>query len=206
MTGADIVAIEYALPDRRIGNDELARLHPEWQMSQVARQSGVQSRAWAGPGETALDLAEKACRKLMARPGVDLSRTDALLFCTQSPDYVMPPDACLLQHRLELPVTVAAFDYTLACSGFVYGLYLAKALIQSESAQQVLLVTAETYSKWIHPRDRGPMTLFGDGAAASLIVPGAPGIGELAMRTDGAGAAAFWIPAGGAREIGRAHV
>lgn len=199
MTGASIAAIEYALPARRIGNAELDDLHPQWQMPQVAIQSGVQSRGWAEPGETALDLAECACRKLFARPGVDPAQVSAVLFCTQSPDYIMPPNACLLQNRLGLPRAIAALDYTLACSGFIYGLYLSKALVVSGAAEQVLLVTSETYSKWIHPDDRGPATLFGDGAAAALITAGEPGIGNFALATDGVGAPTFIVPAGGAR-------
>ena len=199
MNGACIAAIEYALPEGRIGNAELAELHPHWNMPQVALQSGVKSRGWCEPGETALDLAERACRKLLARPGVDPAQVRALLFCTQSPDYIMPPNSCLLQDRLGLPRNIAALDYTLACSGFIYGLYLANALIVSGAAGQVLLVTAETYSKWVHPDDRGPAILFGDGAAAALISAGEPGIGRFALATDGAGARTFIVPAGGAR-------
>lgn len=202
--GARIHAIDYALPPRRIENADLAVLHPKWQMAQVEAQTGVESRAWSTRGETALDLAEQACCRLFTRPEVDRGRTGAMLFCTQSPDYVMPPNCCLLQHRLGLPRYIAALDYPLACSGFVYGLYLAKALIVSGSAEQVLLVTAETYSKWIHPDDRGPVTLFGDGAAAALITAGEPSIGAFLLATDGAGANSFIIPAGGAR-LPRSH-
>jgi 3-oxoacyl-[acyl-carrier-protein] synthase-3 len=197
--GAYISAIEYALPARVVDNAEIAARHPEWRMEQVALRSGVQERRWCAPSETALDLGESACRQLADRTGFDLADVDAILFCTQTPDYVMPPNACLLQHRLGLPRTVAALDYSLACSGFVYGLYLAKALVQSESARHVLLITAETYSKWIHPDDRGPATLFGDGAAATLVSGGEPAVGAFELGTDGGGAASFMIPAGGAR-------
>ena len=179
---------------------KLAELHPTWQMEQVALRTGVQQRAWCNENETALDLAETACRKVLSRLDCATSDVDAVLFCTQSPDHIMPPNACLLQARLGLNKTVAALDFSLACSGFVYGLYLAKALIASGAAQRVLLVTAETYSKWMHPDDRGPMTLFGDGAAATLIVGGRDGIGSLSLGTDGRGASTFIIPAGGARK------
>jgi 3-oxoacyl-[acyl-carrier-protein] synthase-3 len=197
--GAYIAAIEYALPARVVSNAEIAERHPEWRMDQVALRSGVQERRWCTPAETALDLADAAARQLADRTGFDLAEVDAILFCTQTPDYVMPPNACLLQHRLGLPRTVAALDYSLACSGFVYGLYLAKALVQSDAARHVLLVTAETYSKWMHPDDRGPATLFGDGAAATLVSAGEPALGAFALGTDGSGAASFMIPAGGAR-------
>lgn len=199
MKGAYIAAIDYHLPARRVGNAELAALHPQWHMEQVVLQSGVENRHWCAPGETALDLADVACRNLATRTRQDLGRVDAILFCTQSPDHAMPSNACLLQSRLGLPQTVAAFDYTLACSGFVYGLYLSKSLVQSGAAEHVLLITAETYSKWIHPDDRGPMTLFGDGAAATLISAGEPAIGGFALRTDGSRGSCFTVPAGGAR-------
>ena len=201
MTGAHIAAIEYYLPARVITNAELDAQHPQWQMGQVALRSGVERRHWCGADETALDLAEGACRRLAERSGFDLGRAGALIFCTQSPDHVMPPNACLLQSRLGLPDTIAAFDFTLACSGFVYGLYLAKALIGSGAVEHVLLVTAETYSKWIHPDDRGPMTLFGDAGAVTLVSAGEPAIGGFLLGTDGHKAGCFMVPAGGARVL-----
>ncbi|MDA1129814.1 MAG: ketoacyl-ACP synthase III, partial [Chloroflexi bacterium] len=122
-----------------------------------------------------------------------------IIACTQSPDHIMPPNATLLQHRLGLPVSVAAFDYSLACSGFIYGLFLAKALIESQSLDNILLVTAEAYSKLIHPQDRGTMALFGDGAAVSLIRKGTKGVGKVVLGTDGSGGNRFIVPAGGSR-------
>lgn len=200
MKGAYISAVEYALPESRLDNAELAEMHPQWHMQQVELQTGVHSRGLCAPNETALDLAETSCRKLFERVGCGVQRIDAVLFCTQSPDYIMPPNACLLQQRLGLPRTVAALDFNLACSGFIYGLYLANSLVSSEAARSVLLVTAETYSKWIHPDDRGPMTLFGDGAAATLIQAGETGIQHFQLGTDGSGAETFLVPAGGARQ------
>ena len=197
---AYIAAIDYALPERRVSNEMLAEQHPTWQMDQVVLRTGVKERAWCSASETALDLAEAACRKVLACANWAVNDVDAVLFCTQSPDHVMPPNACLLQDRLGLSKAVAALDFSLACSGFIYGLYLAKALIGSNAARRVLLVTAETYSKWMHPDDRGPLTLFGDGAAATLIAGGRIGIETIVVGTDGHGASTFMIPAGGARQ------
>lgn len=199
MPGAYIEAVEYSLPSRIVTNAELAHLHPEWQMDQVSLRTGVESRHWCTSDETALDLAEEACRNLFGRNGFDKMKIDAILFCTQSPDHIMPPNACLLQSRLGLHRTVAALDYTLACSGFIYGLFLARALIISGSAKHILLVTSETYSKWMHPDDRGPVTLFGDGAAVALISSGQDGIGQFRLGTNGADSGCFMVPAGGAR-------
>lgn len=200
MWEAQIVAIEYALPSRIVTNAELEHQHPGWKMGDVINRTGVEARRWVSENETALDLGERACRKLFERLGTKLSSVDTILFCTQSPDHSMPPNATLLQCRLGFTKHVAALDYTLACSGYVYGLYLAKALIRSGMSEGLLLVTAETYSKWMHPEDRGPMTLFGDGAAATLILPGNPGIGEIVLGSDGSAAKCFMVPAGGARQ------
>jgi len=199
MVEAQISGIEFALPGRRIDNAEFAARHPEWQMEQVALRAGVQTRYWCAEGETALDLAERACLKLRERLGDSFGKVDVLMFCTQTPDHVMPPNACLLQARLGLPKQTAAWDYTLACSGFVYGLFMAKALVQSGSAGHVLLVTADSYSKLISEDDRGPATLFGDGAAATLVSAGQGRIGPFSLATNGAGAECFYIPAGGMR-------
>jgi 3-oxoacyl-[acyl-carrier-protein] synthase-3 len=183
----------------RVLNSEIEVSNPEWRMADVAKRTGVNSRYWARAGETALDLGEQASLRLLNRLHVSPDRIDAVLFCTQSPDYLMPPNACLLQARLKVPKTSAAFDFSLACSGFVYGLYIAKALIESGSAKTVLLITAETYSKLMNRNDRGPASLFGDGAAATLISEGRQSIGRVLLGTDGSTPQVFSIPEGGAR-------
>lgn len=196
---AQILGIAYALPERVVTNAELHARHPSWQVPEVLQRTGVEERRWCSENETALDLAERACHELFARLALHPSDCDVILFCTQSPDFVMTPNATLLQHRLGMPKRTVALDYTLACSGFVYGLYLAKALICSCSAQRVLLVTAETYSRRLSIDDRGPATLFGDGGAATLIGQGAVGLGDFVLGSDGGNAACFMVPAGGAR-------
>lgn len=199
MRTARISAVEYALPARILTNSEIAERHPNWRMPEVARRTGVVSRHVAESSETALDLAEVACQKLLSGNRAGGVQIRAILFCTQTPDYIMPPNACLLQDRLGLPTSVAALDFTLACSGYVYGLFLAKSMVTSGAVDSVLLVTADTYSKLISPDDRGPYTLFGDGAAATLIQPGSEGIHDFVLGTDGSQAACFIVEAGGAR-------
>jgi 3-oxoacyl-[acyl-carrier-protein] synthase III len=199
---ARIAGIEFQLPERRVSNEELAREHPDWRMPEVEKKTGVLARRICAPTETALDLAETACRRLLERLAVARDSVDALVFCTQSPDYVMPPNACLLQHRLGLPARVAAFDYTLACSGYVYGLWLADSLVRSGACGRVLLATGDSYSRYLHPDDRSTVTLFGDGAAATLIERSGgdkAGIGHFVLGTDGGRAERFMIRAGGAR-------
>jgi len=129
-----------------------------------------------------------------------------ILLCTQSPDYFLPTTACLLQDRLKLRTSCGALDFNLGCSGFVYGLGLAKGLIETGQARNVLLITAETYSKFLHPRDMSVRTIFGDAGAATLIVGIEPGdtsagdwIGPLVVGTDGSGADNLIVREGGMR-------
>lgn len=188
---AEITAIEYACPQKVETNLDLQQAYPGWDMDIVFSKTGVRQRHIAGHEECASDLAYAACTKLLARGAVPRSAIDGLIVCTESPDYVMPPNATLLQHRLGLAKSVAAFDYTLACSGYVYGLAICKAFIEAGILENILLVTCDTYSKYIRPDDRGARTLFGDAAAATLIRRGERGIGETALATDGSGAESF---------------
>lgn len=197
MSSSSVLGIAAALPERVVTNEELAALHPSWDIHRVAAKTGVLERRWAAADETSLDLGERAARDLIARFGAD--EIDALLFCTQTPDHPMPPNSTLLQDRLGLPAQSAALDFTLACSGYIYGLWLADSLVRSHAARRVLLITAETYSKLMHPDDRGPITLFGDGGAATLIGKGDGHIGAFELGTDGGKSEAFRVPAGGAR-------
>ena len=196
---AQIAAIEYALPAKCVTNDELDQLHPSWSMRAVEKRTGVLTRFICAEDETALDLATVACERLFDRGVVSREDVGAIILCTQSPDYIMPPNATLLQSRLQLPNSIGAFDYSLACSGYIYGLLMGKALIESNSLDNILLVTSEAYSKFIHPGDRASMFLFGDGAAVTLLRKGPEGVGEFILGTDGSGGDRFIIPAGGTR-------
>jgi len=182
-------------------NEDLKRDRPTWDMDRVEARAGVRARHIAAPDETALDLALCACRSLFERhPGL-AEAVDGILFCTQSGDYIMPPNSCVLHRELNLPDGVFALDTNLACSGYVYGLALAQGLITAGTCHDVLLVTADTYSKYIHPEDRASRTLFGDGAAVSWIGPsaGKTGLIDLVCETSGKGFEKFYIPAGGMR-------
>jgi 3-oxoacyl-[acyl-carrier-protein] synthase III len=198
--GASILAIDYHLPAAVVDNTELASAFPEWSAEQLEAKTGIVTRHIAAEKECASDLAFEAASTLLARVPFDRRKVDFLLLCTQSPDYFLPTTACLLQDRLGLPVTCGALDFNLGCSGFVYGLSLAKGLIESHQASAVLLLTAETYSKFMHPLDKSVQPIFGDGAAATLIVETPEtGIGELVLGTDGRGWSNLIVPTGGTR-------
>ena len=198
---AYIKAISYYLPERVVTNEELLREFPEWSVDKVAAKVGVNARHLAGPDETAGDMAEKAARKLFQEYGVDPKEIDFVMLCTQSPDYFLPSTACVLQDRLGIPTSAGAFDYNLGCSGCVYGMAMAKGLIAAGIAKNVLLLTAETYQKYLHPSDKSNRSIFGDGAAACLIsTEGFAEIGEFSLGTDGSGYKHLIVGTGAARQ------
>lgn len=201
---AYIKAISYYLPDKVYSNEDLAHEYPDWSSQKVFTKIGVNRRHIASDSETASDLAVKAAEALFQEFSIDRDQIDYILFCTQSPDYFLPTTACLLQTRLGLSTSCGALDYNLGCSGFVYGLSLAKGLILSESAKNVLLITAETYSKYIHPQDKGNKSIFGDGAAACIIsTEGCAEIGSFVFGTDGKGAENLIVKNGASRNFNR---
>lgn len=200
MRQAYIRAVAYYLPDKVVTNEELVKEFPEWSVDKVAQKVGVQSRHISADNETAGDLAEKAARRLFEEYRIDPKSIDFLMLCTQSPDYCLPSTACVLQNRLDIPTCAGAFDFDLGCSGCIYGMALAKGLIAAGIATNVLLLTAETYNKYLHPLDKSNRSIFGDGAAACLIsTEGFAEIGEFVLGTDGAGAEDLIVKTGGAR-------
>lgn len=199
---AQVSHVSYYLPSRVLSNSQLEQELSGWSAAKILNKTGIEERRIAEPNELASDLAVHAVQSLFEK-GVDSQSIDALIYCTQSPDYPLPSTACLLQERLNLDKRIAAFDVNLGCSGYVYCLGLAKGLIESHQANNVLVVTADTYSKYINPQDRSVRTLFGDGAAATLIEStqvSRESLGPFIYGTDGAGAGNLIVPAGGLKE------
>ena len=198
---AYIKAISYYLPERTVTNEELVREFPEWSVDKVAKKVGVNTRHLAAEGETAGDMAEKAARQLFYEYDIDPKSIDFMMLCTQSPDYFFPSTACILQNRLGIPTSSGAFDYNLGCSGCIYGMAMAKGFIAAGIAKNVLLLTAETYCKYLHPSDKSNRSIFGDGAAACLISSeGFAEVGEFDLGTDGSGANHLIVKTGAARQ------
>jgi 3-oxoacyl-[acyl-carrier-protein] synthase-3 len=200
---ATIAAIAYHLPKRQLTNVDLAAEFPDWSVEKIEAKTGISCRHVAANGECASDLGVHAAEKLFHSGAARREEIDYLLFCTQSPDYFLPTTACLLQNRLLLRESIGAIDVNQGCSGYIYGLGLAKGLIETGQARTVLLITAETYSKFIHPGDKSVRTLFGDAAAATLIRgvdgSGVPAIGPFVYGTDGRGGKNLIVPEGGLR-------
>jgi 3-oxoacyl-[acyl-carrier-protein] synthase-3 len=195
---AYIKGISTYLPERILTNEELVAEFPEWTVDKVAAKVGINSRHIAAPDETAGDMAVKAAEALFAEYEVDRNTIDFILLCTQSPDYPLPTTACLVQNQLKIPTGCGALDFNLGCSGYVYGLSLAKGLIVSGIAKNVLFLTSEVYTKQLHPQDKGNRTIFGDAATATLIATdGFAEIGNFCLGTDGAGAENLILRSGG---------
>ena len=199
---AAIKAIRSYLPEKKLTNEQLAEQFGGWHASQIFSKTGVAVRGVAADTECASDLGIAAAKRLFDDDICSPDEIDFLIFCTQSPDYFTPTTACLMQNSLGLRTSCGAVDINQGCSGYIYGLALAKSLVEAGTASTVLLVTADTYMKFINRRDRSLLTLFGDGAAATLIRSVESEdelLGPFVLGTDGRGAKQIIVKAGALR-------
>ena len=168
------------------------------------KKIGVKSRHLAAQDESAGDLAFNAAEKLFAEYNIDRHETDFILLCTQHPDYQMPHTAAHLQHRLGLGKDVGSMDIGLGCSGYVYGLAVAKGLIETGLAKKILFLTSSVYTKYINVKDKSARPLFGDGATATWLEgDDAEGLRAFVFGSDGSRFDKLIIPAGGSRYMPR---
>lgn len=193
-----ISKIEYYLPQLVLTNMDLEKEFPEWSSERIREKVGISQRHISAENETVLDLAIQSSEKIFKE--YDRDKIDFILFCTQSPDYFLPTTACILQDKLGLRKNIGAMDFNLGCSGFVYGLAVAKGLIVAGVAKSILLVTSETYSKHINPKDKGNRCIFGD-ASASAIIEKDENAGDykFCLGTDGSGAENLMVKKGALR-------
>ena len=197
---AYIKAISYYLPEEVMSNERLIQEFPEWTVEKVASKIGISERRISAKNQTATSMAVSAANNLFMEHNLDKSEIDFVLFCTQSPDYYLPTSACLIQNELGLSTNCGALDFNLGCSGYVYGLSLAKGLVIAGIAKNVLLLTGETYTKYIHPKDKGNRTIFGDAASATIIsTDGFASIEAFDLGTDGSGAKNLIVRNGASR-------
>lgn len=198
---AYIKSISYYLPEKVLSNGEIAELFPEWSVEKIAEKIGIDQRHISAEDQTATDMAVSAAERLFEEHKIDRSTIDFILLCTQSPDYYLPTSACIIQNRLGLPTSTGALDFNLGCSGYIYGLSLCKGLIAGGIAKNVLLLTAETYTKHLHPKDKGNRTIFGDAASATLVSDsGFAKIENFVLGTDGRGAENLIVKGGCMRQ------
>lgn len=202
MKKAAIQAVEYYLPPETLTTATLDAMFPEWDVARIDERTGICERHIAAAEICASDLAVEAAKKLFATGLCQPESVEYILFCTETPDHLLPPCACLVQDRLGISTRAGALDFSLGSSGYVYGLGLAQGLIETGQVSSVLLLTADTYSKLIHPRDRSTRTIFGDAATATLVVGvdcSEVCLGPYVYGTDGRGAENLIVPAGGMR-------
>ena len=196
--GAKITDIEYYLPKKILSNSNLKEEFNDFNINKIEKIVGIKERHIVKKDETALDLALKVAKKVLKNYNKD--KIDFLILCTQSPEYYLPSGACILQDRLRLKTDIGAFDYNLGCSGFVYGLAIAKGLIGSNIASSILLITSDIISKYINSKDKSNRTVFGDAAAAIIVEKSeTEQIGEFVLGTDGSGYKNIIVPNGGLR-------
>lgn len=183
-----IKGISVYFPKNILTNDQISEQFPEWNSQKILEKIGVKQRYISSSDEFSSDLASKAVLKLLEEQHLSPNEIDFLIVCTQSPDFILPTTACIVQQKAGLPTSCAAIDINQGCSGYVYGLSLADGLVSSGKFKNVVLVTADTYSKYIHPTDKGNLSIFGDAATATLISnEGNYRIGDFTLGTDGQG-------------------
>ncbi|MCF4114732.1 MULTISPECIES: ketoacyl-ACP synthase III [Dethiosulfovibrio] len=198
---AAIAHVSYHLPERKLTNRDLVEEFGTWTEHKIKSKTGIDERRIAGEDETASVLATVAAERLFQESGIPRESVDMLLLCTETPDYIMPSTACIVHDKLGLRKDCGALDYNLGCSGYVYGLYMASAMVRSGMAEKVLLITGDVLTRYVHPGDKSTRTIFGDGFTATLVssepkeVPGT--IGSFVLGTDGTGHKDLIIPAGG---------
>jgi 3-oxoacyl-[acyl-carrier-protein] synthase-3 len=203
-----ILGIGYQLGSISEESEAYISDNPMWNLEDITEKTGIKTRHLASDNETALDLAVLAAQKLFNEKNIDPLLIDGLIFVTQSPDYILPTTACILQNQLNLKTNLMGFDINLGCSGFVYGLATSISLIESGMAKNMLLICADTYTKYIRRDDRTCRPIFSDGASAILISQTSKSnaeIGPFIFGTDGAGEKNLIVQNSAARKIGDAH-
>lgn len=193
MRNAKIRCIEYYFPAEILSNEVLAKQFSGWTAEKIAKKTGIKQRHIVSDNECASDLAYQAANKLFQTRVCSPEDIEFILLCTQSPDYFLPTTACILQDRLRIPTTSGALDFNLGCSGYIYGLSLAKGLIETGQVNNVLLITTETYSKYLKADDISTRAIFGDAATATFVDLDTSNdektvkLGPFVFGTDGAG-------------------
>ncbi len=193
-----IVGTGSYLPPRRVTNDELAadlakrgvETSDEW----IVERTGIHARHFAAPDVTSSDLAEQAARRALEAAGVAPGEIDLIIVATSTPDMVFPSTACILQHKLGI-AGCPAFDVQAVCSGFVYALAVADAMVQTGTARCALVVGAEVFSRILDFSDRTTCVLFGDGAGAVVLkASDTPGILASDLHADGQHVGLLCVP------------
>lgn len=166
---AKIIEVEIHVPEEKITNLEISETFPKWTPEKIYEKTGISLRGKSSEGETAGDLSIKAAEKLFKKIDIKREQINMLIFVTQTPNQCLPSTSCEIHQSLKLNNSCGAFDVNQGCTGYIYGLYLAKSFIDNNSADYVLLLTGETMTKIISSEDGAVAPIFGDGASATLL-------------------------------------
>ncbi len=198
MTGMAVRGIAACVPPKEVSNEKDYPWFEPAEIKKVTSMVGIKSRRVADEATCTSDLCLAAAARLLRMLEWDPASVDGLILVTQTQDYVMPSTSCILQHKLGLPDTCAAFDVNLGCSAYVYGMWLANSLLQSKACRRILLLTGETPSKFVDPQDRTTALLFGDAGSATALeaTDAADARAHYVMMTDGKGAEDLIVPGG----------
>lgn len=204
--GVGIAAMSASVPKRIIKNREYTDVFSAQEANEIVDKTGIEERRFADAETCSSDLCFAAAEKLIADNNINKDEIDLLVFISQTPDYRMPATSVTLQHRLGLPNSTIAFDITLGCSAFIYGLSVVYGMMERSNLKKALLLDGETRSKVYSPRDRRSAFLFGDGGVAALIERDAKfGKSTFSLNSDGSRADLIMIPAGGYRKMSSAE-
>lgn len=195
-----ISALAACVPEHIVDNYKYTQYFPEEDVKKVVDKIGIYERRFADESTCASDLCFAAAEKLIADNNVDRNEIDALIFLSQTPDYRMPATSIILQDRLRLRKSVMAFDISLGCSGFLYGLSIVYSLMQQQGIRKALFLDGETRSKVYSPKDRRAAFLFGDAGVAALVERGEQfGDSYFSLNSDGSKEDLIKIVGGGYR-------
>lgn len=204
--GVGISAMSAAVPKRVIKNREYTEIWSQEDANEIVDKTGIEERRFSDENTCSSDLCFAAAEKLFADNDIDRDDIDLLVFISQTPDYRMPATSVILQHRLGLANKTIAFDITLGCSAFLYGLSVIYGLMEKGNLKKALLLDGETRSKVYSSRDRRSAFLFGDGGVAALIERDPKyGKSTFSLNSDGSRADLIMIPAGGYRHMSSAE-
>jgi 3-oxoacyl-[acyl-carrier-protein] synthase III len=202
---ARLVATGSYVPDRVLSNNDLEKMvetSDDW----ITSRTGIKERRLAAEGEYSSTMGAEAARRTLVSAEISVADVDLILVATMTPDYLSPSTAALIQQMIGAK-NAAAVDFQAACSGFLYGLSMAKAFVEAGMYKNVLLIATEKMSSFVDYKDRNTCVLFGDGASAALICGEGAGlaIDQVSLGADGTVADIFIIPAGGAKEVSTAE-
>lgn len=197
--GFRVAGVATCVPPRVANNlDPASGFDPE-EVKKAVSMAGIRERRVVDDGVTAGDLSLEAAETLLERLGWSRDSITGLIFVTQSPDYFLPATSCLLQKWLGLSDACAAFDMSLGCSGYPYGLYLGATMLRGGGHERILMLHGETPSRFVDPADHATALLFSDSGSATALERDTAGRGHFCLHTDGSGANGLIIPGGGFR-------